>query len=262
MADWDAMADRKRRAAERKASVRDQIKAKKAGMASQRLAAQMTDEDAPRIRAAGHGGGMTAGPVVGPNAILQTAAALDAQGGRALARQVFAAAGLGALLDAPPEAMVPEAQAVALMRALHATLPPEAARRVSREAGRRTGAYILRHRIPAPARGLLRLLPARLAAPLLLRAVAAHAWTFAGSGRVEIAGGDPARLMIHDNPLAVRGSDWHRAVLEVLFQSLVHPRARVTQTASCATEAGACTFEIATGRPRRAARVAGPGASA
>ena len=30
MADWDAMADRKKRAAERKASVRDQVKAEKA----------------------------------------------------------------------------------------------------------------------------------------------------------------------------------------------------------------------------------------
>ena len=183
--------------------------------------------------------------VVGPNAILQTAAALEAQGGRALVRQVFEVAGLGALLDAPPAAMVPEGQAAALMRALAATLPPEVARRVSGEAGRRTGVYILRHRIPKPARALLWVLPARLASPILLRAVAAHAWTFAGSGRVEIAGGDPARLMIHDNPLAVAGSDWHRAVLEVLFQSLVHPSARVVQTACCAAGAGACRFEIA-----------------
>ena len=205
---------------------------------------------------------MSDGPVVGPNAILQTAAALDAQGGRALTRRVFAAAGLGALLDAPPEAMVPEGQVAALMHALHATLPSDIARRVSRDAGRRTGDYILRHRIPAPARGMLRLLPARVAAPLLLRAVAAHAWTFAGSGRVEIVSARPARLMIHDNPLAVRGSDWHRAVLEGLFQSLVDPRAQVVQTASCAEGAGACIFEIVTGRPRRAARVAGPGASA
>ena len=183
--------------------------------------------------------------VVGPNAILQTAAALDAQGGRRLARQVFDRAGLGALLDDPPVAMVPEAQAAALMGALHDSLPPGIARRISRGAGRRTGDYILRHRIPKPARAVLRMLPARLAAPLLLRAVAAHAWTFAGSGRVEIVSGCPARLMIHNNPLAVAGSDWHRAVLETLFQSLVHPRARVVQTACCAEGAAACIFEIA-----------------
>lgn len=187
---------------------------------------------------------MSDGALVGPNAILQTAAALEAQGGRALARQVFEAAGLGALLDAPPAEMVPEEHAAALLRALHATLPPDTARRVSRDAGRRTGDYILQNRIPAPARALLRVLPARLAAPILLRAVAAHAWTFAGSGRVEIAQGRPARLMIHDNPLAVAGSDWHRAVLEELFRRLVHPRAAVRQAASSAEGARACVFEI------------------
>jgi divinyl protochlorophyllide a 8-vinyl-reductase len=181
---------------------------------------------------------------VGPNAILQTAAALEAQGGRALARQVFDAAGLGAMLDAPPDDMVPERDAAALLRALPAVLPPETATRVSREAGRRTGAYILQNRIPAPARAVLRVLPARLAAPLLLRAIAAHAWTFAGSGRVEIAAGRPVRLMIHDNPLAVAGGDWHRAVFEVLFRRLVHPRATVRQAASSAEGAPACVFEI------------------
>jgi len=190
---------------------------------------------------------MSDGALVGPNAILQTAVALEAQGGRALARQVFDAAGLGALLEDPPAAMVPEAQAAALMRALHATLPPDTARRVSHDAGHRTGDYILQNRIPAPARALLRVLPARLAAPILLRAVAAHAWTFAGSGRVEIGAGRSARLLIHDNPLAMRGSDWHRAVLEVLFQRLVHPRARVRQSASCAEGARACVFEIGIG---------------
>ena len=205
---------------------------------------------------------MTDGTCVGPNAILQTAAALEAQGGRALARQVFDAAGLGALLDAPPAAMVPEAQAAALLRALPAVLPPGTATRVSGEAGRRTGAYILQHRIPAPARAILRVLPARAAAPLLLRAIMAHAWTFAGSGRVEIAAGRPVRLTIHDNPLAVAGGDWHRAVLEVLFRHLVHPRATVRQTASCAEGARACVFEIAVPSRARAARVAGPRPSA
>ncbi|MET4101622.1 divinyl protochlorophyllide a 8-vinyl-reductase [Roseovarius sp. MBR-78] len=206
--------------------------------------------------------GGTGAAVVGPNTILQLALALEAQGGRALARQVFEAAELGALLDAPPGAMVPERQAAAVMRAVHASLPPATAARVSHEAGRRTGDYILRHRIPLPARVVLRLLPARLAARLLLRAILAHAWTFAGSGRVELRAGEPARLMIHDNPLSVAGSGWHRAVLETLFRGLVDPRAQVVQTACCATGAGACIFEIVP-RPRaRGARVAGPHPSA
>ena len=52
MADWEAMADRKRRAAERKASVRDQIKAKKTEMAAARACGgggQM-EEDIPILR--------------------------------------------------------------------------------------------------------------------------------------------------------------------------------------------------------------------
>jgi anaerobic magnesium-protoporphyrin IX monomethyl ester cyclase len=56
MADWDAMADRKRRAQERKASVREQIKAKKADLAATQAEAracggggQMAD-DVPILR--------------------------------------------------------------------------------------------------------------------------------------------------------------------------------------------------------------------
>ena len=168
--------------------------------------------------------------VVGPNAILQTAAALEAHGGRALVRRTFGVAGLAALIDSPPEAMVPQDMAASLFRAVEDTLPADGARQVAIDAGRRTGAYILHNRIPAPARLLLRVLPAGLAGPLLLRAVAAHAWTFAGSGRVAIHHGPPARLEIHDNPLAMARCDWHRAVLETLFRRLVHPGIAVTES--------------------------------
>jgi divinyl protochlorophyllide a 8-vinyl-reductase len=159
--------------------------------------------------------------VVGPNAILQTAAALEAHGGRALVRRTFGVAGLAALIDNPPEAMVPQDMAASLFRAVQDTLPADGARQVAIDAGRRTGTYILQNRIPAPA---------RLAGPLLLRAVAAHAWTFAGSGRVTIHHGPPARLEIHDNPLALARCDWHRAVLETLFRRLVHPEIAVTES--------------------------------
>ncbi|MBE0454604.1 MAG: bacteriochlorophyll 4-vinyl reductase [Roseovarius sp.] len=156
MADWDAMADRKRRAQERKASVREQIKAKKADLAA--------------------------------------------------------------------------AQAEA--------------RAVARDAGARTGDYIMRHRIPVPAQLVLRALPARLAAPLLLRAMATHAWTFAGSGEVSIA---PARLTIRANPLAVPGCAWHCAVFEALFRRLVSARSTVREVSCCARGASACAFVIETG---------------
>lgn len=183
---------------------------------------------------------------VGPNAILQTVAALEAEGGAALARRVLTHAGCARYLDAPPAGMIPEAEAAAVLRALPACLGPDLARRMARDAGRRTGLYILQNRIPAPARAVLRALPTRLAAPLLLRAMAAHSWTFAGSGRVRTAAGVPARLEIAGNPLAMPGCDWHCAVLETLFQRLVHKRSTVHETACCVRGDAACVFVIET----------------
>lgn len=190
---------------------------------------------------------MSHGARVGPNAILQTVAALEARGGRALAERVLAHAGCAGYLEATPGAMIPEHEAASVLRALPACLPPDDARAVARDAGARTGGYILRHRIPGPAQLLLRALPARLAAPILLRAMAAHAWTFAGSGRVEIAPGRPARISIHANPLAVPGCDWHCAVFEALFRRLVSARTAVREARCCARGAAACVFVIETG---------------
>lgn len=190
---------------------------------------------------------MSAGPVVGPNAILQTVAALETRGGRALAERVLTHAGCAGYLSAPPEAMIPEAEAGLVLRALPACLPPAEARAVARDAGARTAAYILRHRIPRPAQLVLRALPARFAAPLLLRAMAAHAWTFAGSGRVTTRAGNPSCLTIHANPLAVPGCEWHCAVFEALFRALVSTRSEVREVACCARAARACVFVIETG---------------
>ncbi|MET4129063.1 bacteriochlorophyll 4-vinyl reductase [Roseovarius sp. MBR-6] len=187
---------------------------------------------------------MSHGARVGPNAILQTVAALEARGGRALAERVLGHAGCAGYLDAPPEEMIPEQAAAAVLRALPACLSPAEARAVARDAGARTAAYILRHRIPAPAQLVLRLLPARLAAPILMRAMAAHAWTFAGSGEVSIA---PARLTIRANPLSVPGCEWHCAVFEALFRRLVGAKCAVREVSCCARGAAACVFVIETG---------------
>ncbi|MEO1458840.1 MAG: hypothetical protein AAFV49_14960, partial [Pseudomonadota bacterium] len=69
--------------------------------------------------------------LVGPNAVLQTAQALRAHGGEALAARIFAEAGLPALLAAPPEGMVPERVAADLHRALAASLPEAEAQAVA-----------------------------------------------------------------------------------------------------------------------------------
>lgn len=70
--------------------------------------------------------------------------------------------------------MIPEADVVALFRAL-AGAHPEAAPSIAVEAGRATADYILAHRIPASAQVVLRILPHRLAARALARAIARHA---------------------------------------------------------------------------------------
>jgi divinyl protochlorophyllide a 8-vinyl-reductase len=182
---------------------------------------------------------------VGPNAILQCAPALAALGGEDLTRRIYADAGLSRMLDMPPENMVPQDEVVALHRAIADGLPPDQAAQVARDAGARTGRYIVENRIPAPARLMLRALPARLSGPTLLRAITRHAWTFAGDADVLHDPGPDMRLAILDNPLAIGPCHWHEAVLQTMFRRLVSRRAQVRETRCCARGAPACIFEIA-----------------
>jgi divinyl protochlorophyllide a 8-vinyl-reductase len=190
---------------------------------------------------------------IGPNAITRVAEALLPQLGASGTRALFAHAGLAAYVDAPPQAMVDEAEVIALHATLRADLGEARARRVAADAGRRTAAYLLAHRIPRPAQALLKVLPARLAAVVLLRAIGGHAWTFAGSGRFSARAGGPGRpvvLQIEHNPLC-RGlrteapaCDFYSAVFQRLFEVLVHPRAQVVETACEARGDPACRFEV------------------
>jgi len=186
---------------------------------------------------------------IGPNAAIQLAAALgDIEGGDA-ARKVFGGAGLVRWLDDPPDEMIDQTVAARLHHEVRVSLPSDSAHAVLADAGRRTGAYILAHRIPKLAQTVLKVLPAGLALPLLLAAIKAHAWTFVGSGvfRVQMR-----RLHIEANPLAeARAATpqcvWHACVFETLIQALVAPEARVSEVACCSTGAPACVFEIQSG---------------
>lgn len=190
---------------------------------------------------------------IGPNAITRVAEALGARDDGTLQR-VFRAAGLAAYLAAPPTAMVRENEVIALHRALRAALGADDARRVAREAGRRTADYVIAHRMPRLAVRLLPHLPVALAGRLLLAAITRHAWTFAGSGRFAVATGRPWRVSIQDNPLcrglvqAAPQCDYYAATFERLFRRLVDDRLRVVELACEASGAPACLFEIA--RPR------------
>jgi divinyl protochlorophyllide a 8-vinyl-reductase len=205
---------------------------------------------------------------IGPNAVTRLAEALDELHGPPVTDAVFAAAGLLHYRQAPPSTMVDEAEVTSLHAALRRTLAPQAAVCVARRAGSLTGDYLLANRIPAPVRALLRALPAPWAARLLVRAMASHAWTFAGSGAfssVAVPGrpGPEASAPPDVGPtrprleLAVRGCplcrgastpapvcDYFASTFERLFASLVSRSARVHETACQATGASACRFEV------------------
>lgn len=130
--------------------------------------------------------------------------------------------------------MVSEADARRFFFQVIEDLGTSVADQVLCEAGRLTGQYIIENRIPRPAARLLQRLPRRLAAPILLRAIAAHAWTFAGSGETRVSLWPSLSISIGANPLATPGCPWHRGVLEMLFQTLASQTARAEHVRCCA----------------------------
>lgn len=194
---------------------------------------------------------MSAAGRIGPNAVIRIAEAVDAVENRAATLRLFAGAGLGGYLAAPPAAMVPEDDVTALHRRLRSELGATRAVSVSWIAGVRTADYLLANRIPVPVQPLLRLLPARLAAFVLLKAIGAHAWTFAGSGRFSWTMGRPITLIFADCPLCrdqrapAPCCHYYAATFERLFRVLIDGEARVTETHCIAAGADACRFEIA-----------------
>lgn len=192
---------------------------------------------------------------IGPNAIIQVAAALVAAEGPGPARALFAEAGLQHHLESPPTHMVDESEVVRLHERLRATRTPTECRRIARAAGFATGDYLLAHRIPAPAQRLLRALPAALASRALLAAIGGHSWTFAGSGLYRARpgpwfGGTPVVLTIGRCPLC-RGAiapepvcDYYAATFERLYAELVSAGARVREVRCHARGDAECAFEI------------------
>jgi len=187
---------------------------------------------------------------IGPNAITRVAEALREHLGDAATASLFARAGLAQLLAQPPEHMVDEAQVTRLHAELRHTLGLETAREIARDAGRRTGDYLLAHHIPHAAQAVLKRLPAPLAARTLLSAIRGHAWTFAGSGVFSAAAGHPVVLTVRHNPLC-RGAtlgqpscDFYTATFERLFRELVHAQACVVETHCEACGHDLCRFEL------------------
>ncbi|EWY40895.1 hypothetical protein N825_33735 [Skermanella stibiiresistens SB22] len=193
---------------------------------------------------------MKPAPAIGPNAVTQLVPALTRQGFDGMVPRVFAGAGVAGWLADPPAVMVDELQVAALHRTLRAWLPPEQASLVLADAGRLTADYLLAARIPGLAQAIMKRLPASLSASLLVGAIKAHAWTFAGSGRFSARDGKPLILQITNNPLcasehaAAPVCSWHAAVFRRLFEVLVTRHVRVDEIDCEARGDDACRFSI------------------
>lgn len=187
---------------------------------------------------------------IGPNAVIRLAEALDAVESKAVTVRLFNTAGLGEYVLSPPGGMVPEDDVTALHRKLRIELGLARAGSVSWIAGLRTANYLLANRIPKPAQWLLKILPRRLAGFILLKAIGAHAWTFAGTGRFSWSIGRGITLTF-ENCALCRGAQvarpccaYYAATFERLFRELISPDARVRETACIAMGNSACRFTV------------------
>ncbi len=183
---------------------------------------------------------------IGPNAILQLAAPVDCALGPGAMSRLLAQA--HAVMPSGDH-MIDEAEVARVHQALRKRYPNEAPG-IARAAGIGTARYIRANRIPAPARVLLRLLPSWMGERVLSKAIAAHAWTFCGSGKLHVEIGRTIGFEIADNPVLAGfhaqtpQCDWHCAVFEELFTSLLGRPYQAHETACCAMGAPACRFEV------------------
>jgi divinyl protochlorophyllide a 8-vinyl-reductase len=188
--------------------------------------------------------------LIGPNAIIQMVEALRAHWGNQKTRKLLEAVNLGAYFDQPPHSMVPQSEVAALHQQLYAAVDRQEFKRLSAEAGRRTGDYLLAHRIPGPAQWVLKRLPDALAARVLSRAIKKHAWTFVGSGVFSFRWQDRLVFSITGNPITfglrseVPICDYYAATFERIFRVIVNDSWRVVEQSCEASGAAACLFEI------------------
>ena len=184
--------------------------------------------------------------LIGPNAILQMLPQIEALDGSDAVGRMLERAGVRCIPSG--NEMIPESDAARPHQAVRREVPGDA-EALCAAAGRDTARYILRHRIPKPVQRMLRLLPPGLAAEMLSKAIARHAWTFAGSGTFHRD--SPWRFRIGDNPF-IRGEAsgmpvciWHAAVFEHLYRTLVHRDCSCVET-TCGAQPGhnMCVFEM------------------
>lgn len=164
------------------------------------------------------------GALIGPNAVLKAVEVMEERLGHAETAAILADAQITRLPSG--EHMIPEVDALRLHRwlALH---DPMGAFVIAEEAGARTADYIIANRIPRAVCWLLRRLPARLAAPLLMAAIRKHAWTFVGAGAFAAEGSWAFTIDRSRAGDTVPPPDslflWYAAVFTRLYRQLVAP---------------------------------------
>jgi len=187
---------------------------------------------------------------IGPNAVIQLVAALKALGENEAMERLFADADRSAWIAAPPSSMIPAHEAARLHVGLRRVLPENRAEAVLSLAGRLTAEYLLAVRIPRPAQIVLKILPARLAAAVLMKAISANAWTFGGADGFSYTVGSGVEATIRANPLCEGltaehpSCVWHAAVFETLFRALVSPATVARETQCCAQGKDYCCFQL------------------
>ena len=194
--------------------------------------------------------------LIGPNAIIQVAESIRSRLGPDKLGRVMHAAGLDRFINSPPAHMVSELDVASLHRAVAANVEPSLGVTIMAEAGHRTACYLLANRIPAPARLVLKALPAPLASRLLLKAIEKHAWTFAGSSTFRFDARHPVRISLAGSPMFATpqsrrlAASYFEATFETLFRELVSKRARAATSSPPANAEGAdgnaaaCAFDL------------------
>lgn len=189
-------------------------------------------------------------PLMGPNAIIQTFAALSDSLGPDRLRPLLGGTPLERYIAAPPTALINEREFHSLARHLLTQLGPRETAQILCRSGALTAEYVLANRIPPPVGRLLRWLPARLALQLLLPAIARFSWTFAGSGAFAYAVGRSPWLSIAspllqaDPALAEAVCPYYQAAFDRMLGALVGPRVTLREVACLARGADACVYQI------------------
>jgi divinyl protochlorophyllide a 8-vinyl-reductase len=189
---------------------------------------------------------------IGPNALIQMVAALRSVWGNEETLSLLGSLGLGHYVENPPLRMMPQQEVAALHTRLFGMVDAQTFKSITFDAGLRTADYLLANRIPRAVQWLLKRLPETIAARVLCRAIAKHAWTFAGSGTFSHAWEPHLVFRLKGNPLCSQIEsqlpicDYYAATFERIFRVIVNDNWRVQELECEASGADACVFTFCT----------------